>query len=183
MILRASARRSAGSPPYPGNAINMSLGMPQAPSGSGIIAPEMLDLPELTMSMMPCRSIANVIARRSCSLSNGGLLRFTIRFVLTPVGTSSQIAFGERANTSPMRGIVTSATNVRSNSLAEKARMRVERLPMIRNSISSRYGRPGFQYAGFLVNLIDAFESNVANLNGPVPIGFVRMSFADTWHG
>src|SRR5262249_19404990 len=123
------------------------------------------------------------IARRSCSLSNGGLVRFTIRLVLTPVGASSQIAFGERAMTSPMSGTVTSATNVRSNSLAEKARMRVERLPMIRNSISSRYVRPGSQLARFLVNLIETFDWNFANLNGPVPIGFVRMSFADTWHG
>src|SRR5436190_8880080 len=157
--------------------------MPHAPSGSGIMAPEMLDLPELTMSMIPCRSIARVMALRSCSLSNGGLLRFTIRLVLTPVGASWQIAFGERAMTSPISGTVTSATNVRSNSFAEKARMRVERLPMMRNSISSRYGRPGRQYAGFLASLIELLESNATNLKGPVPIGFVRMSFADTWQG
>jgi len=121
------------------------LGIPHAPSGWGIIAPAMLALPPLTMSIIPCRSRASVIARRSCSSSNGGLLRLTSRLVLTPVGTSWQVALGERAMASPMSGTVTSPTKVRSNSFAPKARMRAERLPMMLNSTPSRYGRPGFQ--------------------------------------
>ena len=95
------------------------------------MAPPMLPLPSSRMLFMASRSMASVIALRKFSSLNGARSRFTSRFVLTLVGTSSQVALGERARTSPTIGGVMSATKVRSNSLAAKASVRVERLPMM----------------------------------------------------
>jgi len=88
--------------------------------GSGI-APEMLAFPWARISFIASRSIASIIALRRFSSLNGARSRFTSRFVLTLLGTSSQVALGERASTSPTSGGVMSATKVRSNSLAAKA--------------------------------------------------------------
>ena len=78
------------------------------------------------------------MAARILASSNGGVSRLTIRLMLTPVGRRPHTAFGAPLATSFMSGMVTSESNVRSNSPATKARMRVERLGMMRHSTASR---------------------------------------------
>jgi len=78
------------------------------------------------------------MARRIAGLSKGGFSRLTMRLVLTLVGFSSQIACGACAFTSFRSGIVTSVGKVMSNLPAMKARMAVDRLGMMVNSMPSR---------------------------------------------
>ena len=84
------------------------------------------------------RSSASDIALRISGLSNGGLTRLTIRLTCVPDVMISQIAFGARALMSFTRGTVTSDGKVMSKSPVENASMRVARLSMTRNVISSR---------------------------------------------
>ena len=88
--------------------------------------------------MNALRSSASAMALRTLALLNGGAVGLTIRLVETPVGDSSQIAFGACAFTSFSSGTDTSAENVRSNSPATNARMRVERFSMTFHSMASR---------------------------------------------
>ena len=85
------------------------------------------------------------MALRMSGLSNGGLTRLTIRLDCVPVVIISQIAFGARALMSPIRDTLISAGKVMSNSPVANASIRVARLSMIRNVISSRNGRSFFQ--------------------------------------
>jgi len=94
-----------------------------------------------------------------------------------------QIAFGAWLRRSRSTCCVTSVGKVRSSLPEMKASIAVERLVMIGISTPSRYGRPGFQYSVLRVRRIISFCLNSANLNGPVPIGRVRMPAAFTWHG
>ena len=112
--------------------------MPQTPAGGGSIEPPMSFLPSDRMSTNALRSMASAIARRSSALSNGGASRFTMRLVLTLVGTSSHTACGTCDCTSLSSGIVTSVGNVMSNLPAMNARIAVERLVMMVNSMASR---------------------------------------------
>src|SRR5437764_3824463 len=83
-------------------------------------------------------SMASDIAFRMSGLSNGGLTRFTIRLIWSPLLVISHIASGARALTSLSSGTLTSDGKVISNSPAEKASIRVARLSITRNVISSR---------------------------------------------
>ena len=65
--------------------------------------------------------------------------------VLTLFGSTTHTAFGAWVLTSFSSGIDTSVGNVMSNLPAMKARMAVERLGMMVNSMPSRCGRPFFQ--------------------------------------
>ena len=87
--------------------------------------------------MKALRSSASAIALRICGLSNGGAAELTARLVLTLVGLSWQIAFGAWALTSFISGTVTSRSKVMSNSPDTNAKMRVERLSMMRISMAS----------------------------------------------
>ena len=87
--------------------------------------------------MKALRSSASAIALRICGLSNGGAAELTARLVLTLVGPSSQMALGACARTSLSSGTVMSRSNVMSNSPDTNARMRVERLSMMRISMAS----------------------------------------------
>ena len=95
--------------------------------------------------MKALRSSASAMARRICGLSKGGAAELTARLVLTSVGLSSQMAFGAPARTSFISGTVMSRSKVMSNSPDTNARMRVERLSMMRISMASTYGLPFFQ--------------------------------------
>ncbi len=97
------------------------------------------------MVLKTLRSSASDMALRISALSNGGLTRLTIRLACVPVVIISQIALGAFDFTSLIRGTLTSDGNVMSNSPVENARMRVDRLSMTLNVISSRYGRSFFQ--------------------------------------
>ena len=72
----------------------MSVGMPQIPSGGGIITAPIVNWPSPRMSIKPLRSRLNAIARRRSGLSNGGALRLITIVLLTLFGRSSQIACG-----------------------------------------------------------------------------------------
>ena len=87
--------------------------------------------------MKAWRSSASAMALRICGLSNGGAPELTARLVVTPVGPSWQMALGACAVTSFISGTVTSRSNVMSNSPDTNARMRVERLSMMRISMAS----------------------------------------------
>ena len=95
--------------------------------------------------MNALRSSVSIIARRISGLSNGGLSRLIIRFVLTLVGTSSHTAFGAWSLMSFISGTEISVGNVMSNLPATKPSTAVERFGMIVYSMPSRYGRPGFK--------------------------------------
>ena len=67
----------------------------------------------------------------------GGAEGLMMRLVETPVGASSQMAFGAWAVTSLSSGTDTSAENVMSNSPATNARMRVDRFSITFHSMAS----------------------------------------------
>src|SRR4051812_33505971 len=119
--------------------------MPHTPPGGGSIDAPMSDLPSDRMSLNALRSSESAMARRRSALSNGGTSRFTIRLVLTFIGATSHTASGAWDLMSLSSGIVTSVGNVMSNLPAMNARIAVERLGMMVNSMPSRYGSPGFQ--------------------------------------
>src|SRR3954471_12921739 len=91
------------------------------------------------------RSSVSASARRISRLSNGGEDELTMMLVETLIGSTTHTAFGAWFLTSLSSGIDTSVGNVMSNLPATKARMAVERLVMMVNSMPSRYGRPFFQ--------------------------------------
>ncbi len=126
------------SAPYPLSNVTISAGMPHSPTGCGSIAPPISANPSIRIVLNALRSMASDIALRMSGLSNGGLTRLTIKLTCVPVGTISQIAFGARAFISLIRGTLTSDGKVISNSPVAKASIRVARLSIIRNVISSR---------------------------------------------
>ena len=95
--------------------------------------------------MNALRSIASAIALRICGLLNGAASRFTIRLRLMYCVRDLADRLGRlRLHVLEQRdGDV--VVKVMSNSPATKARMRVDRLAMMRHSMASRYGRPFFQ--------------------------------------
>src|SRR4051794_33330523 len=135
------------------------------------------------MEMKALRSRASASARRMSGLSNGGEDELTMMLVLTLSGSITQIAFGACDLTSFTSGIVTSVGKVMSNFPATNARTAVDRFEMMVNSMPSRCGRSFFQQSGLRVSLIDSLVLNSTNLNGPVPIGCVRISPGETWQG
>ena len=71
-------------------------------------------------------------------MSNGGEDELTMILVETLIGSTTHTAFGACVLTSFKSGIDTSVGNVMSNFPATKARMAVDRLVMIVNSMPSR---------------------------------------------
>ena len=112
--------------------------MPHSPAGFGSIAPPVSANPSISSALNALRSIASDMAFLISGLSNGGLTRFTIRLECVPVVIFSHIAFGARALMSLIRETLTSAGKVMSYSPVAKANMRVARLSIILNVISSR---------------------------------------------
>src|ERR1700704_4239184 len=94
------------------------------------------------MSMNALRSMLSATARRISGLSNGGFVRDMMMLVASVAGPTSQIACGDWSLTSFSNGIDTSYGKVMSNLPATKARIAVDRLGMIVNSMPSRWGRP-----------------------------------------
>src|ERR1700720_3714046 len=115
--------------------------MPHTPAGGGSMDAPISPLPSDRMSMNALRSRASAMARRMSRLSNGGLSRLTMRLMLTLSGSRSHTACGAWDWMSLSSGMVTSDGNVMSNLPATKARIAVERLGMMENSMPSRYGR------------------------------------------
>jgi hypothetical protein len=76
---------------------------------------------------------------------NGGLSKLISRLPWVLVGCMTQIAFGAWACTSFTSSGGSSPVKVMSNLPDTNARIEVERLGMMVNSMPSRYGLPGFQ--------------------------------------
>ena len=112
--------------------------MPQFPSGGGSITPLMSLLPWLRMSIIVLRSIASAMARRIFGLLNGAALGLMMRLLETYWRRHVAHRLGRLRSHVLQQRIDTSATKVRSNSSAMKARMRVERFSITRHSIASR---------------------------------------------
>src|SRR5262252_4890460 len=135
------------------------------------------------MSTNDLRSIDSTSARRRSALSNGGASRFTIRLVLLFIDVTWQATVGIWTLRSFRIGIVTSQGKVMSNLPEAKLSIAVARLGTMVNSMPSRYGLPFFQYSAFFATLMPSFCLNSTNLNGPVPIGLVRICATGTWQG
>src|SRR4029078_3985790 len=162
---------------------SISFGIDHSPSGAGSMVPPTSAWPSNRIEMKALRSSANAIARRTSRLSNGGADELTMMLVETLVGSTTQTALGAWDFTSFSNGIVICVGNVMSNLPATNPRIAVERLVVMVNSIPSRCGRPFLKYSGLRTSLMDSLALNSTNLNGPVPIGLVRMSPGETWQG
>src|SRR5262245_39686760 len=99
--------------------------MPQRPSGSGIMLPEMVAAPCDRMVMKASRSSASAMAFRSCRLSNGGRFSLTRTLAETLVGPRVHTICGAWLARSFMIGTVISPVEVRSNTPARRPSTRV----------------------------------------------------------
>ena len=97
------------------------------------------------MSENALRSIDSTIARRICSLSNGGRSRLTRMLPWVPVGCTTHCVSGACACRFLVSSGVSSLVKVMSNLPVAIASIIVERFGMMVYSIASRYGLPGFQ--------------------------------------
>src|SRR5262245_50335267 len=132
--------------PYPGIVLRISGGIPHTPAGGGSMEPPMSSLPSDRMSTNALRLSDSGLARR-CSRAylNGSFCEFTRMVDLTYIETREHTACGACDFTSLSSGMVTSVGKVMSNLPATKARIAVDRLGMMVNSMPSRYGRSFFQ--------------------------------------
>src|SRR4051795_10704007 len=117
---------------------SISFGMPHSPFGGGGRVPAMSAWAPNMIEMKALRSSDSAIARRMSILSNGGADELTMILVATLLGSTTQMAFGACDLTSFRSGMLTSVGKAMSNLPATKARMAVERLGMMVNSMPSR---------------------------------------------